>query len=113
MNALAHYLAVGRRDGRELGKRPLSLADVVAPTAVGKMLQRAGVVDIVLPVYRGLDETRNCIESVLASQNRTRTRLHIYNDCSPEPRSPPTCASWPATSRRCVWSRIRRISASC
>lgn len=85
MNALAHYLAVGRRDGRELGKRPLSLADVVAPTAVGKMPHRAGVVDIVLPVYRGLDETRNCIESVLASQNRTRTRLHIYNDCSPEP----------------------------
>lgn len=85
MNALAHYLAVGRGDGRELGKRPLSLSDLVAPAVVAKVLQRTGVVDIVLPVYRGLEETRNCIESVLVSHNRTRTRLHIYNDCSPEP----------------------------
>jgi len=85
MNALAHYLAVGRHDGRELGKRPLSLADLVSPAPVADRGLSAGVVDIVLPVYRGLEETRNCIDSVLRSHNRTRTRLHIYNDCSPEP----------------------------
>jgi GT2 family glycosyltransferase/glycosyltransferase involved in cell wall biosynthesis len=83
MSALAHYLAIGRQDGRELGKRPLSLADLEAPAA-RSLLVGEGTVDIVLPVYRGLAETRNCIESVLRSHNRTRIRLHIYNDCSPE-----------------------------
>lgn len=85
MNALAHYLAVGRRGGRELGKRPFSLCDLAAPVAPADAPLQDGVVDIVLPVYRGLEETRNCIDSVLRSHNRSRTRLHIYNDCSPEP----------------------------
>lgn len=83
MTALAHYLAIGRYDGRELGKRPLSLIDLKVPPA-RSLIPGDGVVDIVLPVYRGLQETRNCIESVFRSRNRIRTRLHIYNDCSPE-----------------------------
>lgn len=89
MSALAHYLAVGRRDGRALGKRPLSRDDLAVPTDGVDFEARnpsgSGVVDIVLPVYRDLEITRNCIESVLRSHNRTPVRLHIYNDCSPEP----------------------------
>lgn len=84
MNALAHYLAIGRRDGRELGKRPLSLADLRVRKQAVRPVPKGGVVDIVLPVYRGLGETRNCIESVLRARNEVPTRLHIYNDCSPE-----------------------------
>jgi GT2 family glycosyltransferase len=42
-------------------------------------------VDIIIPVYRGLEETRTCIESVLASANQAPTRLRIFNDASPEP----------------------------
>ncbi|GAB3281283.1 glycosyltransferase [Parahaliea aestuarii] len=40
-------------------------------------------VDIVIPVYRGLEETRSCIESVLATT--AGERLVLVNDCSPEP----------------------------
>lgn len=42
-------------------------------------------VDIIVPVYRGLDETRTCLESVLASTSVTPYRLLIVDDASPEP----------------------------
>ncbi|MDR0224929.1 MAG: methyltransferase domain-containing protein [Burkholderiaceae bacterium] len=42
-------------------------------------------VDVIVPVYRGLGDTRDCIESVLASQCRTPWRLVVINDASPEP----------------------------
>lgn len=42
-------------------------------------------VDVIVPVYSGLDDTRRCIESVLASLCLTRYRLVIINDASPEP----------------------------
>lgn len=42
-------------------------------------------VDIIVPVYRGLDDTRLCLESVLAAPCQTAWRLIVINDCSPEP----------------------------
>lgn len=42
-------------------------------------------VAVVVPVYRGLAETRRCIESVLASVCKTESQTIIINDCSPEP----------------------------
>ncbi len=42
-------------------------------------------VDVIVPVYRGLDDTRRCIESALASVSRTPMRLVVINDASPEP----------------------------
>jgi O-antigen biosynthesis protein len=41
-------------------------------------------VDIIVPVYRGLDDTRCCLESVLASKCQAAWRLIVINDCSPE-----------------------------
>lgn len=42
-------------------------------------------VDIIVPVYRGLEETQGCIESVLTAACRSRFELIVINDCSPEP----------------------------
>ena len=42
------------------------------------------VVDIVVPVYKGFDETLNCIYSVLCSTNQTEYNLVVINDCSPD-----------------------------
>jgi GT2 family glycosyltransferase len=41
--------------------------------------------DIIIPAYRGLPETRRCIESVLASRNRLAATVVVVDDCSPEP----------------------------
>ena len=42
-------------------------------------------VDIIVPVYRGLADTRLCIDSVLASTNQSAWRLVVINEASPEP----------------------------
>lgn len=56
---------------------PLYIAEPVPPTA--------HPVDVIVPVYRGLADTRLCIDSVLASEVKTPYRLIVINDCSPEP----------------------------
>jgi GT2 family glycosyltransferase/glycosyltransferase involved in cell wall biosynthesis len=42
-------------------------------------------VDVIVPVYRGLAETRRCLESVRAARVDVSWRLIILNDQSPEP----------------------------
>lgn len=43
--------------------------------------------DVVIPVYKGLEETRKCLESVYetVSRNQTRFAIQVINDASPEP----------------------------
>lgn len=45
----------------------------------------ASVVDVVVPVYRGLEATRRCVESVLAARQATPFELVLIDDASPEP----------------------------
>lgn len=42
-------------------------------------------IDVIVPVYRGLDETRRCIESALAARQQTPFELIAINDAGPEP----------------------------
>lgn len=42
------------------------------------------MIDIIVPVYRGLEETRACLESVFRSTNIEPYRLIVINDCSPD-----------------------------
>ncbi|BBO60093.1 glycosyl transferase [Mycoavidus sp. B2-EB] len=42
-------------------------------------------VDIIVPVFLGLEDTRRCIQSVLTSRLRTPFRLIVINDASPDP----------------------------
>lgn len=43
-----------------------------------------GTVDVIIPVYKGLDFTRNCVESVLQARTAIKHRVIVINDCSPE-----------------------------
>jgi GT2 family glycosyltransferase len=86
LDPLAHYLRIGRTLGHETQHPYLAVADLAAaPPPAAERAAPDGVVDIIVPVYRGLAETRDCIESVLASASRVATRLRIYDDASPEP----------------------------
>ena len=42
-------------------------------------------IDVIIPVYCGLDESRRCIESALRSQNIIQAEIVIVDDASPEP----------------------------
>lgn len=41
-------------------------------------------IDVIVPVYRGVEETRDCIESVLTSLNSVCFELIVINDASPD-----------------------------
>jgi GT2 family glycosyltransferase len=41
--------------------------------------------DVIVPVYRGVAETRACLESVLASPTATAKEVVVIDDASPEP----------------------------
>lgn len=41
--------------------------------------------DVIVPVYRGYDETLNCLYTALNTPNTTAFELVVINDCSPEP----------------------------
>jgi len=42
-------------------------------------------VDVLIPVYRGLEETRRCLSSALATVDPAWARIVVLNDGSPEP----------------------------
>src|SRR5947209_8754667 len=42
-------------------------------------------IDVIVPVFRGFDATRRCIESVLASTSLVPYELVVVDDGSPEP----------------------------
>jgi hypothetical protein len=77
---LSHYLVVGRPAGIQHLKRDLSVGRLTGQVdGVAKRRPHAPV-DVIVPVYRGLEETRACIESVLENMPKNRLRLHLYND---------------------------------
>jgi|GEM_PF-427217 len=57
------------------------------------------VVDIVIPVYRSLEQTRRCINSVLNSTVRTPFRLIAINDASPDVEVAEYLRSLPSSQR--------------
>jgi GT2 family glycosyltransferase/2-polyprenyl-3-methyl-5-hydroxy-6-metoxy-1,4-benzoquinol methylase/glycosyltransferase involved in cell wall biosynthesis len=67
---------------RLLGRGSQSTPQAIPPTPVAPPLHP---VDIIVPVYRGLADTRLCIDSVLASTPQSAWRLIVINDASPEP----------------------------
>lgn len=42
------------------------------------------MINVIIPVYKGINETRRCIESALGADNRTDHRITVIDDCSPD-----------------------------
>lgn len=72
------------RIDRLLGRTPAANAQQAKPTPV-PIAPTPHPVDVIVPVYRGLADTRLCIDSALASNCQTPWRLIVINDASPEP----------------------------
>lgn len=104
MDPLAHFLTHGRLEGRvgvplveaeglaflkATRRHTLDLASFV-PSPIrhpARDLLPMDEVAVVMPVYAGYEESRACIESVLASRARNETfgLLILVDDCGPEP----------------------------
>lgn len=92
-NPLVHFLRFGRKEERrphplfERLERPLKRIPFTLPAQSYQVAtcEIARPVDIVIAVYRGLEETRACVESVLHSASKTPHEIVLVNDCSPDP----------------------------
>lgn len=100
INPLVHFIQHGLKEGRRpaLSRSPRA-ANPVAPhdeawrelaLARGRRDDRVNLVasdavDIIIPVYRGYDDTLACIWSVLTAENKTPYNLVVVDDQSPEP----------------------------
>jgi Glycosyl transferase family 2 len=74
--ALAEFLERRRQsEGRARLRVPATPA--VAPSEARRLA-------IVIPVYRNVEVTRACVESVLAARDPTRDAIVLVDDCSPE-----------------------------
>jgi GT2 family glycosyltransferase/glycosyltransferase involved in cell wall biosynthesis len=89
LNPLVHYLTVGKAEGREprnVARRPIERPVRPPETAwAGLAPRRDGDVVVIVPVYRGLDDTLACLHSVLAAKVATPFRLVVVDDATPEP----------------------------
>ena len=83
-NPMLFHLRVGRHRGWAT-ERPIIIGDYLP--APGRPPPSAAVnpVAIVIPVYRGLNQTRRCLESVLSDVDRPVGEVIVINDNSPEP----------------------------
>jgi GT2 family glycosyltransferase/glycosyltransferase involved in cell wall biosynthesis len=83
-NPLLHHILIGEALGWGT-EPPIDIADYLPSTAAPLVCPTAVRVDVVIPVYRGLAETRRCLESVLADPDRPAGRLIVVDDRAPEP----------------------------
>ncbi|TNE65694.1 MAG: glycosyltransferase [Alphaproteobacteria bacterium] len=51
----------------------------------GMVSSDADAIDIIVPVYRGYDETLRCLYTVLTARNEAKSNLVVIDDRSPEP----------------------------
>ncbi len=83
-NPLLYHMRVGRARGY-LTQPAFHIEDYLPSTLPLPGLPPRVLVDVIVPVYRGLEETRRCIASVLADQGRPLGRLIVIDDRSPDP----------------------------
>ena len=82
-NPLLFHLRTGRRHGWPT--EPVFDPAAFLPSTGRVPAAPAGlVVDVVIPVYRGLAETRRCLDSVLADPDRPAGRVIVIDDATPE-----------------------------
>jgi FkbM family methyltransferase len=96
-NPLYHYIRFGKKEGREIkpiniisyeiAKMPKAPSDQQWNELIQANLHnlpKKKLVDIIVPVYKGYDETLACIYSVLKSQINIGYELIVINDASPD-----------------------------
>ncbi len=86
-NPLVYHLLFGRRRAW-LAEPPISGADFLPSSGAVVPCPADVVTDVIIPVYRGLKETRRCLGSVLADPSRPPGRVIVVDDASPEPGLP-------------------------
>ena len=84
-NPFVDYTVRRRRGENPRSTIPFTLPPQSYHVATKVSDRKYKAVDVVIPVYRGLHETRRCLESLLGSICRTPYRVVLINDQTPDP----------------------------
>ena len=89
VNPFYHYLTVGKAQGlraNPIGPHPYPAMRAPADWSGAVPAADTANADwiVVIPVYRGYDETLAAVHAVLTARQRTRVALHLVNDRSPD-----------------------------
>ncbi|MBW2306283.1 MAG: glycosyltransferase [Deltaproteobacteria bacterium] len=82
-NPLLQYLSPGMAEDSK--SKFIAFLPQGVPVLPDRIEPKQNIVDIIIPVYRGLKETQACIESVFAAKQSTQCEIIVINDKSPEP----------------------------
>lgn len=92
VNPFFHYLAVGRARGfkpNAYGRGPWPAQEAPSEAEWARARPAADLagapVVLIMPVYKGIDDTLRSIHSVLSAPQATPFALLVIDDCSPEP----------------------------
>ena len=83
-NPLLYHVRIGRARGYPTEKR-VHIEDYLPSHRAAPISPSRIIVDVVIPVYRGLTKTRRCIDSVLADPGKPLGRVIVVEDHSPHP----------------------------
>ena len=127
-NPLLYHIGTGLALGYSAERR-IDIQDYLPSQRPPARLPRGVVVDVVIPVYRGLQETRRCVLSVLADAGAPLRRIIVVDDCSPDPALRRGWVRWPriaasiccatratwVSSRQSIaaWPRRARMTSCC
>jgi len=84
-NPLLYHLLFGVTRGW-LTEKPIAIRDYLPSGGVSPAPPTDLRVDVIIPVYRGLEQTKRCIESVLGDTDRPAGQVIVVDDKSPEPK---------------------------
>jgi GT2 family glycosyltransferase/glycosyltransferase involved in cell wall biosynthesis len=84
-NPLLYHMRVGVSRNWST-ERPVEIADYLPSTQAPPSCPDGIVVDVIVAAYRGLEETKRCLNSVLADPDRPAGQVIVVDDCSPDPR---------------------------
>jgi len=90
LNPLAHFLRHGVKEGRMAVRGNPPAQPPRAPDKGAwlrlkpKRAAQPAEVDVIVPVYRGHDDTLACLHSVLSTPVKTFFETVVINDCSPD-----------------------------
>jgi GT2 family glycosyltransferase/glycosyltransferase involved in cell wall biosynthesis len=84
-NPLLYHLRMGVVRGWRTEK-PIAIKDYLPADAEPPAPPLDVAIDVIIPAYRGLAQTRRCLQSVLADPDRPTGRVIVVDDRSPEPK---------------------------
>jgi GT2 family glycosyltransferase/glycosyltransferase involved in cell wall biosynthesis len=85
MRPVLHFAVRGAAEGRLARRDFIQTPDCFLPVQRGLRTPAPDrEVDVIIPVYKGLAQTKACIESVLVSSCTAHFHLIVINDASPE-----------------------------